>query len=164
MSDAVQIRRRSGALRIEHSCSLPSLLQPPPAPRATPKISSREKEATFFGPSRGGCFSPPAVRPRLSRQVPPPKTQIQQLPSLKISNREPLRLEINVTQTKQTTRHRSNREKEACFSPPMLAKPRFGQRANHKTYIAAEPRTQQKRNRPPPTFVAIKKNFCRLFC
>src|SRR5271154_5539293 len=33
--------------------------------------SNREKEAPFFGPSRGGSFlpDPPAVRPRLSRRV-----------------------------------------------------------------------------------------------
>ena len=31
--------------------------------------SNREKEASFFGPSRGGCFSPPAVRPRCRRRL-----------------------------------------------------------------------------------------------
>src|SRR5580704_762595 len=41
---------------------------------------------------------------------------ILQTPNLKISNREPLRLETDVTQTKQTTQPHSNREAEALFS------------------------------------------------
>src|SRR5271155_3480723 len=113
MSDALQIRRCSGALQAKHSYPLPSFLQPSPARRLNPKISNREKEAPFFGPSRGGCFSPPAVRSRLRRRVPPPKIQIQQVSSLKISNRESLRLENNTTQ-----RH-SNRELGAVFSAPV---------------------------------------------
>jgi hypothetical protein len=44
------------------------------------------------------------------------KPLLLQTPDLKISNREPLRLEINVTQTKQTTQPHSNREAEALFS------------------------------------------------
>ena len=36
----------------------------------------------------------------------------------RISNREPLRLEIHLTQTKQTTQTNSNREKEALFFGP----------------------------------------------
>jgi hypothetical protein len=84
--------------------------------QSTAPHSNREKEACFFGPSRGGCFSPPAVRPRLRRRAPPPKIQIPQVSSLKNSNREPLRLGIDVTQTKQTIQHHSNREKEACLS------------------------------------------------
>src|SRR5271155_2532422 len=75
MSDALQIRRCSGALQAKHSYPLPSFLQPSPARRLNPKISNREKEAPFFGPSTGGCFSPPAVRSRLRRRVPPPKIQ-----------------------------------------------------------------------------------------
>src|SRR5580704_7003479 len=46
---------------------------------------------------------------RANRPLPP-------TPDPKISNREPLRLEINVTQTKQTTQPHSNRELEALFS------------------------------------------------
>jgi hypothetical protein len=38
------------------------------------------------------------------------------LPDLRISNREPLRLEIPVTQRKQTTDRHSNRDDNACFS------------------------------------------------
>jgi len=37
--------------------------------RSPAPSSNREKEACFFGPSRGGCFSPPAVRPRFCRRV-----------------------------------------------------------------------------------------------
>jgi hypothetical protein len=51
------------------------------------------------------CNSAPCANPVLP-----------QTPNLKISNRESLRLEINVTQTKQTTQPRSNREVEALFS------------------------------------------------
>jgi len=36
-------------------------------------------------------------------------------PNLIISNREPLRLEIRLTHTKQTVHHHSNRENNACF-------------------------------------------------
>ena len=36
-----------------------------------------------------------------------------------ISNREALRLETPATQTKRTAQPHSNREKEACFSPPV---------------------------------------------
>jgi hypothetical protein len=50
------------------------------------------------------CNSAPCANPVLP-----------QTPNLKISNRESLRLEINVTQTKQTTQPRSNRELEALF-------------------------------------------------
>jgi hypothetical protein len=39
----------------------------------------------------------------------------------RISNREPLRLESHLTQTKQTPALRSNREKEACFSDRVWA-------------------------------------------
>ena len=46
---------------------------------------------------------------RANRPLPP-------TPDPKISNREPLRLEINVTQTKQTTQPHSNRELEELFS------------------------------------------------
>ena len=46
---------------------------------------------------------------RANRPLPP-------TPDPKISNREPLRLEINVTQTKQTTQPHSNRELRALFS------------------------------------------------
>jgi hypothetical protein len=48
---------------------------------------------------------PPSLSP------PPPRD-----PNPEISNREALRLEINVTQTKQTTQPHSNREKDALFS------------------------------------------------
>src|SRR5580658_9933523 len=55
--------------------------------------SNRELEALFFGPSRGGSFlsDPPAFWRRLRRRVPPPEIQIQQVSSLKNSNRESLR-------------------------------------------------------------------------
>ncbi len=44
------------------------------------------------------------------------KLQKPATPRLKISNREPLRSEIGVTQTKERTETNSNREKVRCFS------------------------------------------------
>jgi hypothetical protein len=126
MSDAVQIRRYSGALRTKHSCSPPSLIQPPPARRPNPKISNREslrleisvtqtKQTTAHLSNREkeACFSDrvradDSARQNIDRPARHPKPEI--------SNRESLRLEIDVTQTKQTTAYLSNREKEACFS------------------------------------------------
>jgi hypothetical protein len=55
----------------------------------------------------------PSVRPS---SLPPPPTRLL---SLSISNRESLRLEINVTQTKQTPEPHSNRELEALFQVPI---------------------------------------------
>ena len=119
MSDALQIRHCRDALQAKHSYSLPSFLQAPPARRPISNNSNREKEPSFFGPSRGGSFlsDPPAVRPRFSRGIPQQEIQIQQPSRLKNSNPEALRLETAVTQTKQTTPTRSNRELERCFSP-----------------------------------------------
>src|ERR1700690_1728158 len=73
----------------------------------------------------------PSVRPS---SLPPPPTRLPKprvraddsarrntdsnrecRPSLKNSNRESLRLETDVTQTKQTPEPHSNRELEACF-------------------------------------------------
>jgi len=97
----------------------------PPGPQnlqsRTPntQISNRECNRTRSNPSRGGSFlsDPPAVRPRFSRGIPQQEIQIQQPSRLKNSNPEALRLETAVTQTKQTTPTRSNRELERCFSP-----------------------------------------------
>jgi hypothetical protein len=44
-------------------------------------------------PSRGGCFSPPAFRPRFCRRAPPSKIQIHPSPSHRISKRKPKLLE-----------------------------------------------------------------------
>jgi len=113
-------------------------------------ISNREEEAYFFGPSTGGCFSPPAVRPRSTR-LDPLRTRD---PYPKNSNRESLRLEINVTQTKQTTEHSSNREIEALFHVPPNASP------NRRT----PPDELEKHKTAPPNFVAIKNHPHSLFC
>jgi len=80
--------------------------------------SNRELEACFYGPSRGGCFSPPAVRPRLRRRVPPAEPQIHPAPNHQNSNRESLRLETHATTTKQRPDYCSNRELEALLSAP----------------------------------------------
>jgi hypothetical protein len=145
MNDAAQIRRCSGALRANPSLFRPPPNAGRPilkisnresirrvravnrlcdckatssARRNTETNSNRELEAYFFGPSRGGRFSPPAVRPRRCCNVPPAKHQIQPIPILKNSNRESLRLEINVTPTKQRPDLDSNRELEAYFFGP----------------------------------------------
>jgi hypothetical protein len=80
----------------------------------TGPTSNREKEACFS--SRGGCFSPPAVRPRRRRRVLPAEIQIHPARRRQDSNRECIRLENDLTYRKQTTHNHSNREKEACFS------------------------------------------------
>jgi hypothetical protein len=74
------------------------------------------------------------------------------------ANRERLRLEINVTQTKQTPALHSNREKEALFQPAVLKPPkRHFQR--HKT-----PSELEKHKIGPLIFVAIKNYANPLFC
>jgi hypothetical protein len=136
MNDAAQIRRCSGALCANH------LLVPAP----DPKISNREplrrvravnhlcdckavaaarrnddvihvtqtKQTPELLLRRGGPLAPPDLRPsfRPSSLRPPPTGD----PNLRSSNREAVRLEINVTQTKQTTQPHSYREEEALFS------------------------------------------------
>src|SRR6202167_2819913 len=101
--------------------------------------SNWEKEALFFGPSRGGSFlsDPPAFRPRFSHRQPPAKTHIHRAATDRNSNREAIRLET-ATQTKQRIGTRSNREKEALFfgpsrggsflSAPPAVRPRFSHR------------------------------------
>jgi hypothetical protein len=76
--------------------------------------------AIAISSSRGRSFhvrqqcggSSPAVRPRVQPDLPTPTRH----PDLRISNRESLRLEIDLNQRKQTTDHRSNRENNALFS------------------------------------------------
>src|ERR1700691_2795888 len=83
--------------------------------------SNWEKEALFFGPSRGGSFlsDPPAFRPRFSHRQPPAKTHIHRAATDRNSNREAIRLETAANQTKQRIGTCSNREKEARFSAPV---------------------------------------------
>jgi hypothetical protein len=71
------------------------------------------------GPSVPFTDAPPGFRPSLRpSSLPPPPTR---LPHTKISNREPLRLEIHATQRKQTSDHHSNRENIALFSDRIRA-------------------------------------------
>jgi hypothetical protein len=75
--------------------------------------SNREKAACFYGPSRAGCFSPPAVRPRLCRRERQAEIQIHPSPTHQKSNRKPKLLETHVTPTKHSLAPRSNRKKTA---------------------------------------------------
>ena len=139
MKHAVQIRRCSGARRDNHFRFRSSFVQPPPARRLSPFISNRKslrrvraddsarrndevihvthrKQTTDHHSNRenNGCFSN--------------HNRLHHCPSLKISNREPLRWVraddsarrndevIRVTHRKQTTDRRSNREINAYFS------------------------------------------------
>ena len=115
MSDAVQIRRRSGALRANHFRLQPSFLQPPHAHRQILKISNREplrleirlthtKQTLHHHSNRENNAS------LLNRDQPSRRR------NLIISNREPLRLEIPLTHRKQTIHDLSNRENKAWFS------------------------------------------------
>ncbi len=147
MNDAAQIRRCSGALRVHHSGLQPPFLPPPPTRRPILKISNRESlrrvwavnrrcDCREIDPARrnddvinvtqtkqtperflrrGGPLAPPDPRPSFrpsSLRTPPTRD-----PNLKNSNRESLRLEIDVTQTKQTTEAKSNRENSEVFQP-----------------------------------------------
>jgi hypothetical protein len=78
-------------------------------------LSNRENAALL---RRGGPLAPPGFRPsvRPSSFRPPPARS----PARQNSNREPLRLEIDVTPTKQTPGHLSNREKVALFTAPLV--------------------------------------------
>src|SRR5580704_16341882 len=124
MNDAAQTRRRSGPLHAKDSRVQPPFLSPQPARRPNPRISNREslrleinvtqtKQTTELFMRRGGPSAPPDLRPsfRSSSLRPPPA----RTPAPQNSNREPLRLEISVTQTKQTAAIGSNREGEALF-------------------------------------------------
>ena len=138
MYDAAQIRRCSGALNAKYPCSQPPSLAPPPARGPDLKISNREslglkiyvtqtKQTTELFLRRGGRSAPPDLRPsfRSSSLRPPPARS----PVPQNSNREPLRLEINVIQTKQTAAIGSNREKEALFLTAGRAENRAGLKA-----------------------------------
>jgi hypothetical protein len=110
-------------------------------------------------------------------------------PNVQISNRESLRLETAVTQTKQTVPLSSNREVEALFStakrlqitipadrgrpnPPALYQQKGEQNSNRESLLLitsnrekgacfspAMHTQRRKTNSRPPTFVAIKKNY-----
>jgi hypothetical protein len=138
--------------------------------------SNREKEALSFGPSRGGCFGPPAVRPRFSHRQPPAKTHIHRAATDRNSNREGIRLETAATQTKQRIGTCSIREKEACFFDVELAsRPKafpsgLRQHPQPRREGGAPPplRTAtstagQKSKSPPPKSVAIETEADRLF-
>ena len=130
MNDAAQIRRCSRALCASH------LLLPPPDPEISnrgSRPSNRENgvrsQTTASSTCRGGpsvpfTDGPPGFRPFFSLPNPPVC-----LRSLKNSNREALRLETNVTPTKQTAAIASNREKEALFLTAGRAENRAGLKA-----------------------------------
>jgi hypothetical protein len=84
-------------------------------------------------------------------------------PHLKISNREPRRLEIPSTHTKQTLHQRSNRENNACFSTGKMGRlpvreDRPPQDPHHLRSKAAK-----KTNSPPTTFVSARKKSALCF-
>jgi hypothetical protein len=142
-------------------------------------ISNREKEACFFAPSRGGCFSPPAFRPRLPARVPPPEIELQKVPSLKNSNRERLRLETVATPTNQTPALHPNREKEARLRQAKLGSP-VGEGVHHPPGLALgvspvrrikdpntpidPPKTGRKSKSAPSRIVSINNEADHLFC
>ena len=66
---------------------------------------------------RGGSIDPPAVRPSFLRSTPGHR------PSPQISNRDTLRLEMSVTQRKQTLGAVSNRDKNAIFATSKSRRP-----------------------------------------
>ena len=89
------------------------------------------------GPPAPSAEAPPGFRPssRPSSLPPPPVRH----PNLRNSNRESLRLEFDVTQTKQTTQPNSNRENDALLrTGGPLAPPGF------------RPSVRPSSRRPPP--------------
>ena len=99
-------------------------------------------------PSRGGCFSPPAFRPRFCRRAPPSKIQIHPSPSHRISNRKPKLLEtLQLQQNKQP--RLALIAKKPIFPPSistLLPQPtRAPQRGQHRP--ANRPRIRQTRTK-----------------
>jgi hypothetical protein len=205
MNDAAQTRRCNGP-----RCANHSLFRPSPAGRPNLKISNQEslrrvraddsarrynehfhliqtKERIGAGSNReNNAWLSDRVRDDSARRN---IDQPNHRPNLKISNRESLRLEIAVTQTKERRVRAddsargnidtsSNREKEAwffgpsrggCFSPPAF-RPRFhrGVRWARPSPTKAKPPTQirggKKTNSRSLILVAIKPEADRLFC
>jgi len=89
---------------------------------------------------------------RANRPLPP-------TPDPKISNREPLRLEINVTQTKQTTAPHSNREYNAYF--PTAIRPAAARRRNELS-SAGKPPAIRKRLTGHPSFLLRLKSIAAI--
>ena len=114
MNDAAQIRRCSGALRTNELLFRPSPDGPRKARSQTPATGCRKRTRTQR--------VQPSVRPSFLR------TTSARRPIVKTSNRESLRLEIAVTQTKERIGTSSNREKEACFSDRVRAVNRLSSR------------------------------------
>jgi|SRR5580658_2598142 hypothetical protein len=127
--------------------------------------SNREKEAPFFGPSRGGSFlsDPPAFRPRLYGREPEAKVRSHPSPTHQNPNRECIRLETAVTQTKQRIRITSNREKRsAFFDVEIESRPQGLDRVEAMATPTAT--AGEKSKSAPPKSVAIKTEADRLFC
>jgi hypothetical protein len=149
--------------------------------QTTEAHSNRELEALFSRPRRGGSLfsDPPAFRPRFSGQVPSAKPQIRPPLRHENSNRESIRLEIVVTQTKQTTELHSNRELEGLFSigsglmiqpGEMLTTARSSSRqnaipsprkllANSKNSKSLPPFLFRLKTTPVPCFVGVTYEF-----
>jgi hypothetical protein len=118
---------------------------------------------------RGGSFlsDPPAFRPRFRRRIHPAELQIHSSPIHRNSNREPQRLELSATLTKQKIDPTSNREKTA-FCVHSRTSPQ-AERATKGTH-SCHPRTDFQRSRPrrkresaPRNFVSGRKELDRLF-
>ena len=87
-----------------------TLPQLAPKDHTPPPISNRESEAAIFAPRR----------------------PLQGAKGEQKANREPLRLEINVTPTKQRPDHLSNREKMTLLSNP-FAQPYDARRHDNRS-------------------------------
>jgi hypothetical protein len=130
MNDAAQTRRCTGALGANHL-----LFRPPPD---TSRKARSRRPAT-------GCLR------RTPTQRVPPSVLTSFLPTTsarrsipKISNREPIRLEIHLTYRKQTIAHCSNRENNACFQ---ITPSRPTRRPNLKTSNRESPQLKMHSNR-----------------
>ncbi len=134
--------------------------------------SNREKEAWFFGPSRGGCFSPPAVRPRRGRREPHAEIQIHPTQTPEESNRKPKLLQTHVTAEKKRKAHPPFMFR--LEMPPILYFLQFARDSN-LTMLRLEKRSPtenqnahaaKRRRKPqgaPLIFVSGRKALDRLF-
>jgi hypothetical protein len=118
------------------------------------------------GPQVPSTGAPPGVRPSARPSFPPrPRSR---RPIQLISNREPLRLEIDVTQTKQTTDPHSNLEKQPVFKstcrggpsvPFTDSPPGFLPRAKPRGRPSFRPSFLPPQSTPRPQFTDPNPNY-----
>jgi hypothetical protein len=103
----------------------------PQTKQRTPTRSNRELEACCSPPVGEGVYLPPGLGLGVGWNF----GGMRRASDIQNSNREALRLETAITQTKQRTPTRSNRELEACFSASKCGRT-FDVRCGGRVYYA----------------------------